>query len=183
MPPPSRRFRIVFTTALVLALGFAWIRMPAARADEPAAPAKSSAPFDGVISANTRAMVEAGRQIPSPIPPVGSFDARGAERGKLLFNAKAKCATCHVPAIFTEPDWNMHTAAEMGIDDFQANRAPDKRYRTAPLKGLFAHARGGFYHDGRFATLGDVVNHYDAHLKLGLSETEKKDLSEYLKSL
>jgi hypothetical protein len=121
--------------------------------------------------------------IPAPTPPAGSFDAKGAERGKLLFNGKAKCARCHVPPIFTEPGWNMHTAAEMGIDDFQANRAPDKRYRTAPLKGLFAHAKGGFFHDGRFATLGDVVNHYDAFLKLGLSETEKKDLVEYLKSL
>jgi hypothetical protein len=121
--------------------------------------------------------------IPAPIPPAGSFDAKGAERGKLVFNGKAKCATCHVPPIFTEPGWNMHTAAEMGIDDFQANRSPDKHYRTAPLKGLFAHAKGGFYHDGRFATLGDVVGHYDAHLKLGLSETETKELIEYLKSL
>ncbi len=121
--------------------------------------------------------------IPAPIPPAGSFDAKGAERGKLLFNGKAKCATCHVPPIFTEPGWNMHTAAEIGIDDFQANRAPDKRYRTAPLGGLFAHAKGGFFHDGRFATLGDVVNHYDGFFKLGLSEAERKDLVEYLKSL
>jgi hypothetical protein len=121
--------------------------------------------------------------IPAPIPPAGSFDPKAAERGRLVFNGKAKCATCHVPPIFTEPGWNMHTAAEMGIDDFQANRSPDRRYRTAPLKGLFAHAKGGFYHDGRFATLGDVVGHYDAHLKLGLSETETKELVEYLKSL
>ena len=61
--------------------------------------------------------------------------------------------------------------------------APDKRYRTAPLRGLFAHTKGGFFHDGRFATLGDVVNHYDDFLKLGLSEAEKKDLIDYLKSL
>jgi hypothetical protein len=88
-----------------------------------------------------------------------------------------------VPPIFTEPGWNMHTAAEIGIDDFQANRAPDKRYRTAPLGGLFAHAKGGFFHDGRFATLGDVVNHYDGFFKLGLSEADRKDLVEYLKSL
>jgi hypothetical protein len=121
--------------------------------------------------------------IPPPIPPAGSFDAKGAERGKLLFNGKAKCATCHVPPIFTEPGWNMHTAAEIGIDDFQANRAPDKRYRTAPLKGLFAHAKGGFFHDGRFATLRDVVDHYDGFFNLGLSEADRTDLVEYLKSL
>ena len=62
-------------------------------------------------------------------------------------------------------------------------RSPDERYRTSPLKGLFAHQKGGFYHDGRFATLDDVVDHYDGHFDLGLSGDEKSDLVEYLKSL
>jgi hypothetical protein len=56
-------------------------------------------------------------------------------------------------------------------------------YRTPPLKGLFAHTKGGFYHDGRFATLGAVVQHYDAHFDLVLSPEEQGDLVEYLKSL
>ena len=43
--------------------------------------------------------------------------------------------------------------------------------------------KGGFYHDGRFATLMDVLNHYNDCKKLQLSEEEKKDLVEYLKSL
>ena len=43
--------------------------------------------------------------------------------------------------------------------------------------------KGGFYHDGRFATLQDVVNHYDRFLKLKLSEAQKRDLIEYLKSI
>ena len=77
----------------------------------------------------------------------------------------------------------MHTAAEIGIDDFQAQRSPDERYRTSPLKGLWTHGKGGYYHDGRFATLGAVVEHYDAHLGLGLDAAQKRDLVEYLKSL
>ncbi|HEY7519197.1 MAG TPA: hypothetical protein VIE36_12965 [Methylomirabilota bacterium] len=121
--------------------------------------------------------------IPAPTPPVGSFDATAAARGETLFNDKAGCATCHVPPLFTEPGWNMHTAAEIGIDDFQANRAPDRHYRTAPLRGLWTHTKGGFYHDGRFATLGDVVDHYNAAFRLGLSGSEVVDLVEYLKSL
>ncbi len=121
--------------------------------------------------------------IPSPTPPQGSFDTAAAARGKEVFDGSARCAACHVPPLFTEPGWNMHTAAEVGIDDFQANRAPDKRYRTSPLKGLWTHQTGGFYHDGRFATLLDVVNHYDGFLGLGLSEQEKNDLVQYLKSL
>jgi cytochrome c peroxidase len=43
--------------------------------------------------------------------------------------------------------------------------------------------KGGFYHDGRFGTLMDVVNHYNNSKKLNLSEAEKNDLVEYLKSL
>jgi cytochrome c peroxidase len=77
----------------------------------------------------------------------------------------------------------MHTAGEIGIDDFQAGRSPDGLYRTAPLKGLWTHMARGFYHDGRFATLLEVVNHYDNHFGLGLTEAEKADLVEYLKSL
>jgi len=101
----------------------------------------------------------------------------------VLFNDKAKCAECHVPPTFSEPGWPMHTAAEIGIDDFQAKRSPDGRYRTTPLGGLFVRAKGGFYHDGRFATLADVVDHYDRHFRLGLTESEKGDLVEFLKSL
>ena len=88
-----------------------------------------------------------------------------------------------MPPLFTEPGWNTHTAEEIGVDDFQAQRSPDHSYRTAPLRGLMTHAKGGFYHDGRFADLAAVVDHYDQHLKLELTSAEKRDLIEYLKSL
>jgi hypothetical protein len=121
--------------------------------------------------------------IPAPTPPEGSFDRVASVRGQAIFNGKAKCSTCHVPPLFTEPGWNMHTAEEIGIDDFQSSRSPDNRYRTAPLKGLFTHTKGGFYHDGRFATLADVVDHYNSFFNSGLVAQEKNDLVEYLKSL
>jgi mono/diheme cytochrome c family protein len=121
--------------------------------------------------------------IPAPSPRKGSFDHEAATRGRVVFNGPGRCASCHVPPLFTEPGWNMHTPEEIGIDAFQAERAPDRRYRTAPLKGLWTHMKGGFFHDGRFATLGDVVNHYDGFLGLGLSDEQKHDLIEYLKSL
>lgn len=121
--------------------------------------------------------------LESPIPPSNSFDRGAARRGQKIFNGVAQCSSCHVPPLFTEPGWNMHTAEEVGIDDFQASRSPDDRYRTSPLKGLWTHTKGGFYHDGRFATLLDVVNHYDQVKKLDLTDQEKHDLVEYLKSL
>ncbi len=121
--------------------------------------------------------------MPAPAPPEGSFDRAAAARGETIFKGKANCAECHVPPLFTEPGWNTHKASEIGIDDFHASRAPDNSYRTSPLRGLFSHTKRGFYHDGRFATLLDVVNHYNSFKKLSLSEQEKKDLVEYLKSL
>ena len=125
-------------------------------------------------------MIEA-RSERAPTVLVASVAA--AARGEELFSGKAKCADCHVVPLYTEPGWNLHTPAEIGIDDFQAKRSPDERYRTAPLAGLWTHQKGGFYHDGRFATLSDVVDHYNAHLGLTLSEAERNDLVEYLKSI
>lgn len=121
--------------------------------------------------------------IPAPKAPAGSYDKAAFERGKTIFNSPGKCATCHVPPLFTEPGHNLHTPEEMGIDSFQADRSPTRKYRTAPLAGLWTHQKGGFFHDGRFATLLDVVNHYDSHFKLNLSEADKKDLVEYLKGI
>jgi cytochrome c peroxidase len=121
--------------------------------------------------------------LAAPTPPASSFDAAAAARGKALFEGKAQCAGCHVPPLFTEPGWNMHTAKEIGIDSFQSDRAPDQRYRTTPLRGLFAHAKGGYYHDGRFATLPEVIAHYSATFALNLGQAETSDLVEYLKSL
>jgi hypothetical protein len=77
----------------------------------------------------------------------------------------------------------MHTPSEIGIDSFQADRSPDRRYRTTPLKGMIAKTKGGFYHDGRFPTLLAVVNHYDNHFRLGLADAEKRSLIAFIESL
>ena len=124
--------------------------------------------------------------LPTPKPPQSAFDATAARRGEALFKTKARCASCHVPPMYTEPGWNLHTAEEIGIDDFQAKRSPDGRYRTEPLRALWETKKihkGGYYHDGRFATLREVVDHYDRHFGTRLAEQEKADLIEFLKSL
>ena len=121
--------------------------------------------------------------IPAPKPPPGSFDRAAAARGGVLFNGDAGCASCHVPPLYTEPGYAIHSPEEMGIDSFQADRSPTEGYRTTPLSGLWTHMDGGFYHDGRFATLPDVVEHYDQHFDLGLTPEQINDLVEFLKSL
>lgn len=116
-----------------------------------------------------------------PKPPAGNYNKASAILGKAIFLSKAKCAGCHALPLYS--DNVLHTAAEIGIDDFEAMRSPTGKYRTTPLGGLFTRSTGGFYHDGRFPTLMDVVNHYNSHNKLNLSQIEKNQLVEYLKSL
>lgn len=121
--------------------------------------------------------------LPAPPAPEGSYDVAAATRGEALFVGRAQCASCHVPPLYTDPGWNLHSPEEIGIDDFQAQRSPTGAYRTTPLKGLWTHTKGGFYHDGRFATLGEVIDHYDNHFDLQLAAGEKQDLAEFLMSL
>ena len=118
-----------------------------------------------------------------PVPPKGSYDLAAAARGKVLFDGKAKCASCHVPPTYSEPGNNLHKPADICTDDFEASRSPTGAYRTTPLRGLWARAKGGFYHDGRYATLGAVVDHYNSCFGLNLTNRERSDLVQYLKSI
>ncbi len=140
-------------------------------------------PDDDQITSKLQALQFYQLAIPSPQPPAGSFDPAAAARGDELFSGKAQCNNCHVEPLWSDPGWNLHTPTEVCIDSFQADRAPDHRYRTSPIGDLFTHSKGGFYHDGRFATLGNVVDHYDSCMSLGLTSSEKNDLIQYLLSL
>jgi hypothetical protein len=142
----------------------------------------SAAPASDRITSKLAALQFYQLAIPAPKQPDSPFNF-SARRGQALFNGKAQCSNCHTPPLFTEPGWNAHTPAEVCVDDFQSGRSPDLHYRTAPLAGLFSHQKGGFYHDGRFATLLDVVNHYNGCMNLQLSSDEESDLVQYLLTL
>jgi len=140
--------------------------------------------------------------LPAAQPrPAIDFDPAAAARGDVLFSGKANCNSCHREPLWTEPGWNQHSADQLKIDSFEADRAPASvvaggaqthGYRTMNLAGIFVRERGlfmfpqdkgRFYHDGRFNTLLDVVNSYNERFGLGLTDQEKNDLVEYLKSL
>jgi hypothetical protein len=123
--------------------------------------------------------------LAAPRPPRDSFDAAAARRGKQIFDGKGRCSSCHMPPTFSDPGWNTHSGTSICIDDFQAQRSPTNEYRTTPLGGLGQRNRqkGGFFHDGRFSTLLQVVQHYDSCFRLGLTAPEQSNLVEYLKSL
>jgi hypothetical protein len=124
--------------------------------------------------------------LKAPTPPPGSFDPTAAKRGETVFNGQGKCSECHMPPLYTDAGYNAHTPVEMCIDSFQADRGPTgaigSTMVTAQLSGLWARSKRGFYHDGRFRTLLDVANHYDACFNIGLSPGDKSDLVEFLKS-
>ena len=67
------------------------------------------------------------------------------------------------------------------MDPAYAARTTTGKYRTTPLRALWQHSP--YFHDGSAATLEDVVGHYDSFLDLGLTEDEKSDLAEFLRSL
>lgn len=118
--------------------------------------------------------------IPAPMLPDGSFNREAAARGEALFKGQANCAQCHVPPLFTEPGWNTRKASEIGIDDFQSSHSPDNELlHRAPTRALHAH-EGRFLPRREFATLLDVVNHYNDFKRLDLSEQEKRELVEFL---
>src|SRR5262245_42703817 len=131
--------------------------------------------------------------LPAPKPRTGvDFDVDAADRGDELFSGKANCNSCHREPLWTEPGWNDHKPEDIHIESFQADRSPDHAYRTMNLAGVFVRERGlfmkpenkgRFYHDGRFQTLLDVVQSYNARFGLNLTDQEEHDLVEYLKSL
>lgn len=136
-----------------------------------------------LITSKLAALKAYQHSIDAPKAPAGSFDADASVRGKALFMNKAQCVSCHNQDAYKSPTAILHTPAEIGIDDFESKRSPTGKYRTPPLEGLFTRTKGGLYHDGRFATIPAVIDHYDSYLKLNLTAAEKKDLAEYLKSL
>jgi hypothetical protein len=139
-------------------------------------------PDDDLITKKLAALQLYQLSIPAPNSTV-PFDKAAAARGDELFSGKAGCNNCHVEPLWTEPGWNLHQPAEVCVDSFQADRGPDHRYRTSPIGAISTHFKGGFYHDGRFADLNAVVNHYNTCMSLGLTDSEKSDLIQYLLSL
>jgi hypothetical protein len=123
----------------------------------------------------------------APPPPPGSFNQAAATRGQVLFNGVARCGMCHIPPTYTDvmrPDRTtpfLHTPAEIGGDVQYAARSATGMYRTTPLRGAWQHPP--YFHDGRAANFLAVVNYYDSFFGLGLSDPEKADLVEFLKSL
>jgi cytochrome c peroxidase len=94
-----------------------------------------------------------------------------AHRGEALFNkpfrhdAAMSCASCHQPAAYFA-DHQVHDVGSGGT------------FKTSTL--INADFNAPYFHDGRYDTYGQVIEHFDRHFDLGLSGDEQRDLVAYL---
>jgi mono/diheme cytochrome c family protein len=141
-----------------------------------------------LVTPKLAALLDYQLSLRPPQAPRGSLDEAAVARGKRLFRNDAQCARCHQGPDFTDvlsgPDRRvpfLHDPAETGMDPAYAARTATGQYRTTPLRGLLQHPP--YFHDGSAHDLLAVVNHYDALFGLKLTDAQKADLIEYLKSL
>ena len=128
--------------------------------------------LDGV-----NAYLKALQPVPSPyLKPDGSL-TDAAKRGKVIFEGKAGCATCHTPPYYGS---KKKFAFGLGSDSER-----DREFATPILIEVWRTAP--YMYDGRAMTIRDVIttdntNNRHGHTK-GLSPREVDDLAEYVNSL
>jgi hypothetical protein len=109
-------------------------------------------------------------------PAASDFDQLQAAAGKTLFEGKAKCAVCHPAATeFISAGRYSDIATAPPTGDLAAG------IKVPGLRGVSLTAP--YFHDGSAATLLEVVNRFNSRDALGLTETEKSQMVEYMKSL
>lgn len=121
--------------------------------------------------------------------------SESAQRGFMIFNDKAKCVTCHSGWNFTNGSF-----ADTGVSENDLGRgkitqleALNHAFKTPTLREI--SSRAPYMHNGAFASLEEVVDHYNKGgtfirkttqlfiQPLNLSQEEKKDLIEFLHTL
>jgi len=145
----------------------------------------NNAPPD-LVSSKLAALREYQFSLDAPHPLDGSYDRDAAHRGRAVFNGVARCASCHIAGSLSDVNTGrLHAPAEVGQDPAYALRSATKLYRTTPLRGLWhpPQLQGPYFHDGKAKTLDAVVSHYEHLFGLSLTDRQRSDLVEYLKTL
>lgn len=100
------------------------------------------------------------------------FDA-AQERGRMIFFTRGQCATCHFGPNFT--DGMFHNIGTGSREDPGRSAISNDEYDLGAFKTPALRnwkARAPFMHDGRFATLDDVLEFYNEPKAGALGETE-----------
>jgi len=169
--------------------------------------------FDGYRTAFTEAFGKTGVTLHNIIAAIATFErtivsrnspfdrwlegeddlSESVKRGFILFSGRARCASCHSGAIFS--DSRFHNIGLNSIDPGRfevSKRNRDRnRFKTPGLHQISETAP--YMHDGSKPTLASVIEFYSRggdrpdegnELKpLNLSHQEKEDLTAFLKSL
>jgi hypothetical protein len=139
-----------------------------------------------LVTSKLAALREYQFSLDAPAPIKGSYDVTAAHHGRAVFEGPARCASCHLAGSLSDVNaGRLHHAAEVGQDEAYAQRSATKLYRTTPLRGLWhpPQLKGPYFHDGNAPTLEAAVDHYVGLFHLELTERQRHDLVEYLKTL
>ena len=129
--------------------------------------------------------------------------SESAKRGLVIFNNKGKCFDCHFGVDFTGNDRfkniGLYNGKNLNDEGRSKISGHTKDLGTFKVPGLRNIAQTAPYmHNGMHKTLRDVIDYYDQPDKfikdainrdsllskpLGLTESEKKDLENFLLSL
>ena len=107
-----------------------------------------------------------------PPPPRRSTDDPAARRGAEVFRAR-RCQTCHAPPLFT-----INAIRDVGLDDGVGGH---HRFNPPALRGVSWTAP--YLHDGRAATLSDVIRVHSPGKTDPLEPGDQADLMAFLESL
>lgn len=142
-----------------------------------------------------------------------SFTALEQLGSELFFSARLKCGECHNGPNFSAPDFpggpygarfdgsgdDRKGTANIGLDRVYADKGrKNGHFKIPSLRNIELTAP--YMHDGRFATLEEVINHYNSGIqphpeldeklkengkpiRLNMSEIEKEALIAFLKTL
>ncbi len=141
----------------------------------------ASTPYDDYVNGNTNSLNPEQKQ------------------GLLVF--EAKCSSCHKPGLFTDHTFrnnglNSDFKKDLGRKTITEQPADLGKFKVPSLRNVAVTTP--YMHDGRFRTLGQVLEHYDKGVKtsatldpllagfrpgITLSDEEKKQLLAFLNSL
>lgn len=113
-----------------------------------------------------------GRRLMAPpqdpiLTPYSNFTAQENLGKQLFFSAATACNTCHGTETFTAPAARNNgidnPSTDAGVGGITHIPAQDGNFKVPSLKSIALTAP--YMHDGRFATLEQVVEHYNSGIK------------------
>lgn len=122
--------------------------------------------------------------------------SESAQRGFTVFNGKANCSSCHQGEQFSDNGFHniglKNAVKEVGRFKIVPVKSMKGAFKTPGLRDVAL--TGPYMHDGSYTTLEEVIEHYDRGgdeknnldpnmLALKLTDQEKTDLVEFMKSL